>query len=243
VSERQVALITGAARRLGAATAKVLHEQGYDVAIHFHTSAEEASALAAELNQKRLGSAITLAQDLAASDAATRLIALFRKHYQRLDLLVNNASIFDRTPIESDCTEAWDRIHTVNLRTPYLLTLAAAPLLRVTGGSAVNIADIHAERPRADYSAYCISKAGLVAATHALALDLAPHIRVNCVAPGAILWASSEDADVQAKTLDGTPLGRHGDPADIAQAVVYLARAPFITGHVINVDGGRSLHL
>lgn len=243
MSERQVALVTGAARRLGAATVKVLHEQGYDVAIHFHTSAPEAFALAAELNQKRVGSAITLAQNLAASDAATQLIAQFRRHYSRLDLLVNNASIFVRTPVDSNCADTWDRIQTVNLRTPYLLTLAAAPLLRATAGSVVNIADIHAERPRAEYSAYCISKAGLVAATQALALDLAPDIRVNCVAPGAILWASSEDVEVQAQTLLGTPLGRHGDPADIAQAVVYLAQAPFITGQVINVDGGRRLHL
>ncbi len=243
MAERPAALITGAARRLGATTVRLLHGEGYDVAIHYHTSAEEAQALAMELNAVRANSAITLAQDLAAPDAAAHIIRAYRKHWSRLDLLVNNASVFDRTPVTAVTPERWDRIHAINLRAPYFLAIEAAPLLRAQRGSVVNITDIHAERPRADYSAYGASKAALVAVTQALAIDLAPTIRVNAVSPGAILWASSEDADVQADTLKGTPLGRNGEPADIAAAVLYLARAQFVTGHVLNVDGGRILHL
>lgn len=232
MAERPAALITGAARRLGATTARLLHGEGYDVAIHYHTSAGDARALAAELNGARAGSAITLEQDLAAPDAATRIIAAYRSQWARLDLLVNNASVFDRTPVAAVTPEIWDRIHAINLRAPYFLAIEAASLLRANRGSIVNITDIHAERPRAEYSAYGASKAALVAVTQSLAIDLAPTIRVNAVSPGAILWASSEDASVQTDTLKGTPLGRNGEPSDIAAAVLYLAGAQFVTGHV-----------
>lgn len=243
MSERPAALLTGAARRLGATTARLLHDEGYDVAIHYHTSAADALALADELNAVRAGSALTIAQDLAAPDAAARIMAAYRGQRRRLDLLVNNASVFDRTPVAEITPEIWDRIHAINLRAPYFLALEATSLLRAARGSIVNITDIHAERPRAEYSAYGASKAALVAVTQALAIDLAPTVRVNAVSPGAILWASSEDAVVQADTLKGTPLGRNGEPADIAAAVLYLARAQFVTGHVLNVDGGRILHI
>ena len=236
-----VALITGAAKRLGATTARALHGLGYNIVIHHYTSAAEAQALAAELNALRVASATTVCQDLAHPQAAAAIIEALSRQAARLDLLVNNASVFDRTPLDSVDLAAWERIHAINLRAPYFLSLHAAPLLRASHGAIVNITDIHSERPRAAYSAYCASKAGLVAVTRGLALELAPEVRVNAVAPGPILWAASEDVALQAATLAGTPLARRGDPDDIAQAVCYLARAPFVTGHVLDVDGGRKL--
>lgn len=238
-----IALITGAAKRLGACTARALHRLGYDIVIHHHTSTDDALALAAELNAIRALSATTLGQDLAADDAGANIIAACRARHQRLDVLVNNASVFDRTALDSVDLAAWERIQAINLRAPYFLSVHAAPLLRATHGSIINITDIHSERPRAGYSAYCASKAGLVAVTRGLALELAPEVRVNAVAPGPILWAASEDAQLQAATLAGTPLARRGDPQDIAQAICYLVQAPFVTGHILDVDGGRSLVL
>ncbi len=238
---RPLALITGAARRLGAVMARYLHARGYDLAIHHHASCADAAALVAELNARRSHSAFALVQDLAAGNAATALLAELRRQRDRLDLLVNNASVFEPTPVSHSDVADWDRIHAINVRAPYFLALEAAPLLRHTRGSIVNIADIHARHPRLEYSMYCISKAALVAATRALALELAPEVRVNCVAPGAILWAASEDAALQAAAVAATPLQRCGEPEDIAAAVAYLAGAEYVTGHVINVDGGRAL--
>lgn len=237
----QVALITGAAKRIGAAIARALHRQGYVIVIHHHTSMAEAQALATELNAARAHSAVLIGQDLAAADAAHTIIDAVTAQCARLDLLVNNASVFDRSALDVVDVASWDRIQAINLRAPYFLALAAAPLLRASRGAIVNITDIHAERPRREYAAYCASKAGLVAISRTLALELAPEIRVNCVAPGAILWAASEDAAVQTATVSATPLGRCGSPEDIAQAVCYLAGASFVTGQVINVDGGRML--
>lgn len=240
---RPVALITGAAKRLGAVTARRLHGAGFDIAIHYHTSAEEARQLAAELNADRAGSACILRQNLATPDAGARLVAALEKKTGRLDLLINNASVFDETPLDTADTTTWERVHAINLRTPFFLGVHAAHLLRAQCGSIINIADIHAERPRRGYAMYCASKAGLLAATRSLALELAPAVRVNAIAPGAILWADSEDAGQRSEWLHATPLGRRGEPADIADAVLYLAHAPYVTGQVIAVDGGRSLHL
>ncbi|MGE0857997.1 MAG: pteridine reductase [Gammaproteobacteria bacterium] len=236
-----VALITGAAKRLGACTARALHALGFDIVIHHHLSSVEAEALAASLNAVRANSARTVCADLAAADAPARIADAVTEQHRGLDLLVNNASIFDASPLEQIDVPAWERIQAINLRAPYFLALACAPLLRPRRGAIVNITDIHSERPRAGYSAYCASKAGLVAVTRGLALELAPEIRVNAVAPGPILWADSEDEALQAATLRGTPLARRGEPEDIAQAVCYLARAAYVTGHVLDVDGGRHL--
>ena len=238
-----VALITGAAKRLGATTARALHSLGYDVVIHHYPSRAEAHALAAELNALRADSAATLSQDLAEPQAGAAIMAAFGKLRPRLDLLVNNASVFDRTPLAVVDLASWERIQAINLRAPYFLSVHAAALLKASRGAIVNITDIHSERPRADYSAYCASKAGLVAVTRGLALELAPEVRVNAVAPGPILWAASEDGALQAATIEGTPLARRGRPQDIAQAVCYLAQASFVTGHILDVDGGRSLVL
>ncbi len=162
----------------------------------------------------------------------------------KISLLVNNASTFLETPLkESKSVERlWDLLHTINVQIPYFLSLEAMPFLRESRGSIINITDIHSENPRKNYSAYCASKAALVAASNALAFDLAPDIRVNCVAPGAILWASSENRSVQDDVIASTPLARIGNPFDIAQAVSYLAKAEYVTGHVLNVDGGRTLN-
>lgn len=242
-NDTPVALITGAAKRLGACTARALHGLGYDIVIHHYTSTSEAHALAAELNALRAASATTLCQDLAVADAGAEIVRVLRTQRARLDVLVNNASVFDRSPLAEITPSSWERIQAINLRAPYFLAVEAAPLLRATRGAIINITDIHSERPRVDYSAYCASKAGLVAVTRGLALELAPEVRVNGIAPGPILWAASEDAALQAATLAGTPLARRGEPDDIAQAVCYLARAPFVTGHILDVDGGRSLVL
>lgn len=236
-----VALVTGAAKRLGACTARALHALGYTLVIHHHLSSAEARALAANLNAARANSATTVSADLADADAAARIADAVADRHPGLDLLVNNASVFDASPLAQVDVAAWERIQAINLRAPYFLALACAPLLRARRGAIVNITDIHSERPRAGYSAYCASKAGLVAVTRGLALELAPEIRVNAVAPGPILWADSEDEALQAATLRGTPLARRGEPEDIAQAVCYLARAAYVTGHVLDVDGGRHL--
>ena len=238
-----LALVTGAAKRIGAAIATELHNEGYNIAIHFHMSRHEAYELATELNDKRVASAFTVEQDLSHESAAENLIDKLLQQSQRLDLLVNNASIFKSSSgINSgNVSELWDQMQTINLRTPYLLAIEAASLLRKSKGSIINITDINAERPREVYTAYCASKAGLVSISRSLAIDLAPEIRVNCVAPGAILWASSEDSNTQKEAINSTPLQRIGKPSDIAQAVRYLAGAQYVTGHILNVDGGRIL--
>ena len=240
---RPIALITGAAKRLGAVMVRVLHGKGYNVIIHYHNSVREAQALAAELNTARPESAVELCGDFSAGDSSVTLIEAAGQAWSRLDLLVNNASVFNKTPLHEIDLASWERIQTINLRTPYFLSVAAAPWLRKARGSIVNIADIHAERPRLEYSAYCASKAGLVAITRSLAIEMAPEVRVNCVSPGAILWAANESKTVQENTVKATPLERHGDPEDIAQAVCFLAAAKFVTGHTINVDGGRVVRI
>lgn len=218
---------------------RTLHGAGYDVAVHYHTSSTEARELVHELNAVRAKSAFAVRQDLSARHAGARLIESLQIKADRLDLLVNNASIFDPDPVNGGDLETWERLQAINLRTPYFLARAAVPLLAAQQGAIINIADIHAERPRAGYAMYGAAKAGLLAITRSLALELAPRIRVNAISPGAILWASTEDDELQAKTLGRIPLERRGDPADIAEAVLYLAQARYVTGQVINVDGGR----
>lgn len=236
-----MALVTGGGKRLGAATVKALHRRGFTVAIHYHHSGSDAAQLSATLNRARPNSSFTLQQDLAEADAGERLIAQLQQHSARLDLVVNSASVFESSPLGSSNVEQWDRVHAINARAPYFLALASAPLLTKRRGSVVNIGDIHAAHPRHDYAVYCISKAALVAATQALAVELAPDVRVNAVAPGAILWAADEDQQLRDSAIAQTPMQRCGDPEDIAGAVVYLAEASYVTGQVLAVDGGRRL--
>lgn len=242
--QNQVVLITGAARRVGAATARELHAAGARVAVHCRQSRDEADALCIELNRNRAGSAAVLQADLNDVGQCVRLVAESCALWGRLDVLVNNASTFFPTPIGAVNAQQWDDLFASNVRAPFFLAQAAAPHLKSARGCIVNIADIHAERPLKNYPVYSAAKAGLVMLTRSLACELAPEVRVNALAPGAILWPESGlDAATQSKIIDRTFLKRQGTPEEIAKAVLFLIRdATYTTGQVLNVDGGRSLN-
>ncbi|WEN15286.1 pteridine reductase [Rhodanobacter sp. AS-Z3] len=240
---RPVALITGAGRRVGAVIARSLHAAGYDLALHYRQSASDAQALASELEAQRSGSTLLLQAELADLPALPRLIEQLLAHYGRLDALVNNASAFFPTPLGTATAEQWNELFASNAQAPFFLSQAAIPALRAARGGIVNLIDIYAERPLANHPIYCMAKAALAAMTRSLALDLGPEIRVNGVAPGAVLWPGEGKAyaDQQAM-LARTPLQRAGSPDDVASAVLWLLRdAPFVTGQILNVDGGRTL--
>ena len=264
----KTALITGAAKRVGRAIASELHAAGACVTVHYRSAAGAAEALVRELNALRPGSACAVAADLRAAKAPERLVEAVIARFGRLDALVNNASTFFATPLGSIDTAAWDDLIGSNLKAPLFLTQAAAPYLRAVRGAVVNMTDVHAERPLAGYPLYCAAKAGLLGLTRALAIELAPEVRVNAVAPGPILWPEAEetshadapsapsssshspssacgfDADERARIVAHTLLKRTGEAGDIARIVRFLlAEAPYITGQVINVDGGRTAHL
>lgn len=243
LTDRPVALITGAGRRVGAVIARTLHAQGYDVALHYRHSVDEAGALAAELEQRRPDSTLLLQAELAELPNLPVLIEQLLAHYGRLDALVNNASAFYPTPPGSATAQQWNELFASNAQAPFFLSQAAIPALRESGGSIVNLLDIYAERPLADHPLYCMAKAALLAMTRSLALDLGPEIRVNGVAPGAVMWPSDgKDYDDQQAMIARTPLQRAGTPEDVASAVLWLLRdAPFVTGQIIRVDGGRTL--
>lgn len=238
----KVALITGGARRLGAAITTALHAAGYRVAIHCQTSTTDAAALAATLNGRRADSAFVLTADLGDVAMGASMIDAIAARWGRLDALVNNAAVFHPCALDAATLADWSDTMDVNLRAPFLLAQRAASLLRVNAGAIVNITDIYADRPKAGFAIYCVAKAGLAGLTRALARELAPAVRVNGVAPGAILWPEESSAGAQQAVLDRTPLARRGEPSDIADAVVYLAGAKFVTGQIIAVDGGRSLN-
>lgn len=236
--DARVALVTGSAQRIGASIVRHLHQAGFRVMIHCHLSQIDAHTLAQELNAIRAESASVFSSDLSNSDSPQTLITNTLAWAGRLDLLVNNASMFSRK--DSD----WDALFNLNVKAPYLLSQAAYPLLTPSHGSIINITDIHAEKPLKDYAIYCQSKAALVMQTKALAREFAPNVRVNAVAPGAIMWPEQEnelDDTQKQKIIAEVPLKRHGDPIFIAQAVLALADNTFITGQTLSVDGGRSL--
>lgn len=240
---RPVALVTGGARRVGASIARALHAAGYDLALHYRHSADEADALLGELERSRAGSTLAVQADLAAIDRLPALVEQVLARYGRLDALVNNASAFYPTPIGSATPAQWDELFASNARAPFFLAQAAWPALRTAHGAIVNLVDIYAERALAGHPIYVMAKAALAAMTRTLAQDLAPDVRVNGVAPGAVLWpAEGKDYDDRAAMLARTPLQRAGTPEDVASAVLWLLRdAPFVTGQVIRVDGGRTL--
>lgn len=240
----KVALITGAARRIGAAIARMLHGQGMNVALHYRASAAEVRRLRDELDAARPGSAVIVQGELLESARLTGLAQEAAQAWGRLDALVNNASAFFPTPVGAVDDARWDALIGCNLKAPFFLAQAAAPALAARQGCIVNITDIHGERPLKGYSVYSISKAGLVMMTRALARELGPAVRVNGVAPGAILWPEDGiDEAAKSAILAGTALKRQGEPEDIARAVLFLLRdAPYVTGQIIAVDGGRSLH-
>lgn len=240
-----VSLVTGAARRVGAAIAQRLHAAGHRVVVHYRSSREAAQERVDACNDERPGSALALAAELGSRETADRLVAAAVQAFGRLDLLVNNASDFYPTPVGNIGMDDWERLFDSNARGPLFLSQAAAPHLAEAGGAIVNLVDIHARHPRPEHTVYCMAKAALVMMTRSLALELAPAVRVNAVAPGAILWAEGDNnAEAQEETLRRIPLDRLGEPADIAGAVVYLGlENPYLTGQVLVVDGGRSLHV
>ena len=240
----KTALVTGAARRVGAVIARVLHGAGANLVLHYRGAEAEAEGLEAELNALRAGSAVKVKGDLLAPVAPQLLMSAAIERYQRLDILVNNASTFYPTALGGIEAGHWEELTGSNLRAPLFLAQAAAPHLARVQGSIVNITDIHAERPLKGYAVYSIAKAGLAAMTRSLALELAPAVRVNAVAPGTIAWP--EDGQLgsaeRARIVATTPLARTGSPEDIGLAVLFLCTAQFVTGQVLAVDGGRSIH-
>lgn len=239
-----VALVTGAARRIGAEIIKALHKAAFKVVIHCHHSFEEAQILAQTLNQQCPNSALVLQQDLRLSEAAQRLIDSTITWAGQLDLLVNNASTFTKTDFSFFDESKWDDLFSTNVKAPFLLSLAARPFLMAQQGQIINITDIHGDRPLKGYAEYCQTKAALIMQTKALAREFAPEVRVNAIAPGAIAWPEKNNSltkELQNKIINNTPLKKHGHPAYIAQAVLALVANPFITGECLKVDGGRSL--
>ena len=240
--DSKIFLVTGAARRIGAAIVTRLHENGARVAIHYRGSAEDAELLAAGLNRVREDSAKTFQSDLQNTSGLIRLIVSVVAWGNRLDGLINNASSFYPTPVGNITEEQWDELIGTNLKAPLFLSQAAAPHLQKCGGSIVNIVDIHSQRPLRNHAVYGSAKAGLAMLTRSLAKDLAPDVRVNGVSPGAILWPEDGMTDkIQQTILQQIPLQRTGEPEDIAACVIYLLRdATYVTGQIIAVDGGRS---
>lgn len=239
----KVALITGAARRMGAVIAEALHAEGLNLALHYRTSKQAAHALQEKLNAVRADSVVLLQADLLDSAKVTHMVQDAIGAWGRLDVLINNASSFYPTPVGSVSDAQWDDIMGSNLRAPFFAAQAAARALAESNGCIINIVDIHADRPLKTYPVYSTAKAGLVMLTKALACELAPQVRVNAVAPGAILWPEALDQVTQQRIISRTLLKRQGHPGDIARAVLFLIRdAGYITGQVITVDGGRSIN-
>lgn len=240
------AVITGGARRIGAETARHLHERGLNILIHYRHSSADAEQLAEELNAHRAGSAAIVQGDLADTEVGQCIEAACMSAFGRIDLLVNNASSFYPTPVHQTTHDQWEDLMVSNLQGPFLISQACAPRLADHHGSIVNLVDIHAMVPLKDHVPYVSAKAGLIMQTKALAKDLAPQVRVNAVAPGSILWPESEQGDVtkQTEMLKKIPLARQGHPIDIAKAVAFLGLdAPYVTGQVLAVDGGRLLNM
>ena len=244
--EGKVILVTGAARRVGAAIARRLHAAGARLALHYRSSEREAHALQAELNAVRENSVALIQADLLDAAGLPEIIKNAITRFARLDALVNNASAFYPTPMGDITLRDWDDLMGINLKAPLFLAQAAAAHLRRSGGSIVNIADIHAERALKRYVMYSVAKAGLVGLTRSLARELGPEIRGNAGAPGPILWPENDSFDEvsRQRVISHTLLKRTGEPDDVARAVYYLiAEAPYVTGQVLSVDGGRSVNM
>ena len=243
----KVVLVTGGAKRVGAAICRRLHAAGASVAVHYRSSEQEAHALRDEMNTQRAGSALCVQADLLEPHAPAALVGKVVRHFGHLDALVNNASSFYAMPLAELTEQHWNDLIGTNLKAPLLLAQAAADELRRRHGAIVNIADIHAERPMYGHLLYSVAKAGLAALTRALAQELAPQVRVNAVSPGVIVWpegAEWNDEEKRRKIVAHTLLKREGEPEDVARTVQFLLNdAPYITGQVISVDGGRSINI
>ncbi|HVJ72547.1 MAG TPA: pteridine reductase [Casimicrobiaceae bacterium] len=243
----KVVLITGGAKRVGAAICRRLHASGAKLMLHYRASAGEARLLQAELNGVRADSVALIQADLLDLAKLSSLVDQTVMRFGRLDALVNNASSFFSTPMGEIQPAQWDDLMGTNVRAPLFLAQAAAAPLKKSQGAIVNISDIHAERPLRNYVVYSVAKAALTGLTRSLARELAPDVRVNAIAPGPILWPDGDDQFDEVsrqRIISHTPLKREGTPDDIARAVHFLiADAPYVTGETINVDGGRHVAL
>lgn len=239
----KVALITGAAHRIGARIARLLHAEGANLALHFHHSREAAATLQQALEDERKDSVQLLQADLCDIPRLTGLVAEVEDGFGRLDVLVNNASSFYPTPLDEATEAQWESLLGSNLKGPFFLTRAAAPLLRKSRGAVINLVDIHSQRPLKAHPIYSIAKAGNAMMVKTLARELGPEVRVNGISPGAILWPEQGLSDAaKDEILSRTALRRAGTPDDIARTLLFLVRdADYITGQIIAVDGGRTL--
>ena len=237
------ALVTGAAKRIGATIAETLHNKGFNVAIHYNSSSDATEQLCAQMNAKKQDSSIAIGADLTDQNSLENLIPSLVEKTKRLDILVNNASTFYPTPIEKITLEDWENLLGTNLKAPLFLSKYAAPYLKQSQGTIINIIDIHSKKPLKEHPIYGSAKSGLAMLTRSLASDLAPNVRVNGISPGLILWPEKNPSD-QAKNniLQQIPLKKIGTSEDIANCVMFLIEeAPYITGEIIAVDGGRSM--
>ncbi len=242
-SENPVALVTGSAKRIGAAIAKGLHAAGFNLILHYRDSKTAAEELTAELNQQRKNSTVCIQADFNQMESIQLLAEKAIQQWQRLDLLVNNASMFFPTPLAEASLADWNSLFNSNAQAPYFLIQALADTLKKSQGSIINIADIYAEKPLVNHSLYCMAKAANVMMTKSLAVELAPDIRVNGIAPGAILWPETAIHDTQ-KILGKIPMKTLGDPNEIMNVVLFLTnKTHYITGQIIHVDGGRSVQI
>ena len=243
MSNNPVVLITGAAHRIGATTAKLLHQNGMNIVLHYRGSREAAQLVQKELIEQRENSVILIQADLHITNGLSALIEESVKAWGRLDVLINNASSFYPTQVNKATEEQWDDLMGSNLKAPFFLSQAAAPHLKKNNGCIINIVDIHAERPLKTFPIYSMAKAGLAMMTKSLACELGPEIRVNGVAPGAILWPENLDEVAKQRIVSRTFLKRQGEPNDISKTILYLIKdADYTTGQIIAVDGGRSLN-
>jgi len=238
-----VALVTGGARRIGKAVAEELHRSGFDTVVHYRRSRREAGAVVARLNEERPGSALAVGADLSRPEEVQRLASRALAFRGRLDVLVNNASLYQCTPLAEIGARDWDAFVAVHLQAPLALACQTASALRLARGCIVNLLDLYAYKPLPEHALYCVTKAGMAMLTRCLAAELAPEVRVNAVAPGAILWPEGDaDRQRQQEILAGIPLRRTGEPRDVAAAVRYLIEeARYTTGEVLYLDGGRRL--
>lgn len=237
-------LITGAAHRVGAQTARTLHESGANIIIHYRNSQQAAETLAQELNEIRANTVKTIGADLDNEDCYQTLIEQSVKMFGHLDGLINNASEFFPTKLGAVDINTWDKLLNSNLKAPFFLSQAAIPFLKERQGTIVNIVDIHADKPMKGYPVYCIAKAGLAMLTKSLAKELGPDIRVNGVAPGAVMWPDDMPEAIRQEILDRTALKQPGSALDIAKTILFILRdAPYMTGQIIAIDGGRSLNV
>jgi pteridine reductase len=236
-------LITGAARRVGAVMARALHSAGANLVLHYRSSADEAAALAAELNRERPQSATLVPADLLDTAAVKALAHAAAAAFGGLDILINNASSFYPTPLGDIEEDDWNDLIGTNLKAPLFLAQAAAPALRERSGLIVNLTDIHGMRPLRRHSVYCIAKAGLIMLTKSLARELGPRVRVNAIAPGPVMWPEGDvDQALRERIIENTALKRGGSAEDVARAVLFFAsEAPFVTGQILAIDGGRSI--